>query len=276
MPRAGNLGARFLGLDPTVGQLAFSLVLAWGLVECHRRLRPRIEKVFFPERYRVDSGGADLLAELSGCSSSAELTARAGESLRRLMRPDGCVIYARNHESYEPVYVTGRVVPPVFAQGSSLVAALRRLRRPMPIMHSGREEATTSLEAFDRAAIATLDARVVVPVCHREDLTSFICLGPKRSGDIYTPIDLTLLAAVADKLSTSLTRFEDVTTIEEGRAMQRSLRRYVPGAVATQLTGGRELEAGAREVSVLFVDIRGYTAYSDGRPSEEIFSNAAG
>jgi len=54
--------------------------------------------------------------------------------------------------------------------------------------------------------------------------------------------------------------------------MQESLRRYVPGAVAEQLSSGAELASEEREVSVLFVDIRGYTSFSEGRRAEEIFS----
>jgi adenylate cyclase len=54
--------------------------------------------------------------------------------------------------------------------------------------------------------------------------------------------------------------------------MQESLRRYVPGAVAEQLASGAELSSGEREVTVLFVDIRGYTAFSESRKAEEIFS----
>ena len=54
--------------------------------------------------------------------------------------------------------------------------------------------------------------------------------------------------------------------------MQESLRRYVPGAVAEQLLRGSELASGEREVSVLFVDIRGYTSFSESRKADEIFS----
>ena len=54
--------------------------------------------------------------------------------------------------------------------------------------------------------------------------------------------------------------------------MQASLRRYVPGAVADELASGRELESREREVTVLFVDIRGYTGFSQAREAEEVFS----
>ncbi len=54
--------------------------------------------------------------------------------------------------------------------------------------------------------------------------------------------------------------------------MQESLRRYVPGAIADQLASGEEMASGEREVSVLFVDIRGYSSFAERRKAEEIFS----
>jgi adenylate cyclase len=42
--------------------------------------------------------------------------------------------------------------------------------------------------------------------------------------------------------------------------------------VAEQLSSGAELASGEREISVLFVDLRGYVGFAESRRSEEIFS----
>jgi adenylate cyclase len=60
--------------------------------------------------------------------------------------------------------------------------------------------------------------------------------------------------------------------IREARGMQESLRRYVPGAIADQLASGADLAPALREVSVLFVDIRGFSGFAEPRGAEEIFS----
>jgi adenylate cyclase len=76
---------------------------------------------------------------------------------------------------------------------------------------------------------------------------------------------------VAGKVSDRLLSLDATAVTEQARAMQEALRRYVPGAVAERLASGKDVEAGEREVTVLFVDIRGYTGFSEAREAEEIF-----
>jgi adenylate cyclase len=54
--------------------------------------------------------------------------------------------------------------------------------------------------------------------------------------------------------------------------MNETLRSYVPQAVAARLTRGQSIEGGERDVSVLFVDIRGYTTYSEAQAAGTVFS----
>src|SRR5262249_22824456 len=92
------------------------------------------------------------------------------------------------------------------------------------------------------------------------------------SGDVYTTTDLALLAAVAVKLSGELMRFDAAEILRLERAMGTALRRYVPEPVAKRLSLGQAIEGGERSVSVLFVDIRGYTTYSEQHEAGTVFS----
>ncbi|MEE8476145.1 MAG: adenylate/guanylate cyclase domain-containing protein [Myxococcota bacterium] len=272
VPRLAEAASGVVGVDPGTGQVLLSLALAALVVPAHRRLRPQIDRVFFKERYALDRGIAELLPTLSACTNTRELTERAGAGLHAVLRPEACVVYARVGESYVPVFVEGRAVPPAFAAGSSLIVALREHRGPLSLDDAGRRPDEAPLGPFDRAALETLRAEVVVPVRQGDALAAFLCLGPKRSGDVYTSTDRSLLAAVAEKVSTELRRFDQQEVTREAQAMQESLRRYVPGAVAEQLSSGAELVSGTLEVSVLFVDLRGYTGFAESRRAEEIFA----
>jgi adenylate cyclase len=81
-----------------------------------------------------------------------------------------------------------------------------------------------------------------------------------------------VLAALADRTALELQRFDQLEVVREGQAMQEALRRYVPGAVAEKVARGEELAPEEREVTVLFVDLRGYTSLAEGRRADEIFS----
>jgi adenylate cyclase len=111
-----------------------------------------------------------------------------------------------------------------------------------------------------------------VPTRRDDAVVAFTCLGRKRSGDIYTPEEIAYMTAVANRCSEVLVKLSDEVVIQEARELQRALRRYVPGAVAEELAGGRTLESSEREVSVMFVDIRGYSSFAERRQADEIFS----
>jgi class 3 adenylate cyclase len=269
LPSVARAASDALGLDPTSGQLILSVGLAAVLVPIQRVVRPRIDRALFPERITLQQGFDELLAELSGCKDMQELTRVVGDRLDALLRPTSTVLYVGTGNAFTPLAVRGRPAPPVFAVQSGLIATLRERTAPIAAERWSRHE--TALGPFERAAIETLDVAVLVPIRRGADLVAFSCLGPKRSGDIYTPTDLALLGAVASKVSDRLLALDATAMASEARAMQEALRRFVPGAVAEHIVAGRDLAPGEREVTVLFVDIRGYTGFSEPRAAEEIF-----
>jgi class 3 adenylate cyclase len=272
LPRVAEAASGFVGIEASTCQTVFSVVLALLVVQANRRVRPQIERLFFRERYAIEQGIDDILRDLSGCSDPTALAQLAGERLDSVLRPESTIIYARNGDLYEPVFAHGQALPPAFEGSSPLIAALEKRHGPLTAEAVVENRRNVELSPFDRAALDTLGVPLVLPVRREEDLIGFICLGPKRSGDVYTSTDVALLTAVSDKVSSELLRFGQDEMLEAGQAMQESLRRYVPGAVAEQLEAGQNLEAGERDVAVLFVDLRRYTTYSESRGAEEIFS----
>jgi class 3 adenylate cyclase len=156
-------------------------------------------------------------------------------------------------------------VPPAFEADSTLVQVLEA--RGAPLFTRAKE-----LGPFERAALETLGAEVVVPLRRSEQLIAFMCLAGKRSGDIYTATDLGHLAALAERSSEVLARLGADEVAREAQAMQSALRRYVPGAVAERLLRGDALEPAEREVTVLFVDIRDYTRVTESLRAADVFA----
>jgi class 3 adenylate cyclase len=272
LPQVAETASSAVGIAPVSGQIALAILVALAILPAQRRVRAGIEWLLFRQRHAVDQGIQQLLTDLTGGRGLEEMAVQTGERLDALFAPESCTLYARAGEAYVPVFQRGRVAPATFDQGSPLIAALRVREAPLVGQARSGRRWVRDLAPFDRAALETLGAVVVVPIRRRGELIAFACLGRKTSGDVYTSTDATLLAAVGSKLSGELLRLDDRDILRDARALQERLRRYVPEPVASQLAGGKDLVSAEREVSVLFVDIRGHSTYAETRDTHEIVS----
>jgi class 3 adenylate cyclase len=262
-----------MGLELATTQTALSLGLAALIVPGYRKLRPRIDRAMFAERAALEDGIAGLLLEIGKEQEAGALFEHVGARLRELLRPESLAIYGRAGSAFLSVVASGRATPPAFDARGPLIATLAQTGRPLTAQRWSR---TAAPSEFERAALHTFDAAVLLPVVARGELSAFVCLGPKRSGDIYTAGECALLGAVADRIGVALEQFDSAEVQRHKLALYQSLRRYVPGSLAERIERGDTLDAGEREVSVLFVDIRGYTSLAAERRADEVFSLVSG
>ncbi|HXZ86190.1 MAG TPA: adenylate/guanylate cyclase domain-containing protein [Myxococcota bacterium] len=269
VPPVAQAASATIGVDPATAQTTLSLALAALIVPGYRLLRPRIERRLFQERAAFEDGIADLLEELGREHEATALLERVGARLDALLRPESIAIYGRAQDAFVSLVARGRALAPAFDAAGPLVATLAQAGRPLTEERWTRSNAPS---AFERAALRTFDAAVLVPVRGRGELSAFLCLGAKRSGDIYTAGECALLAALGDRIGAALGQFDSAELLRHKLEMYQSLRRFVPEPLAQRIERGEALEAGEREVSVLFVDIRGYSTLAAERRAEEVFS----
>ena len=230
IPRVAQAASAAVGVPPSTGQWVLTLLFAGTVVQGHRWLRPWLDRQMFAERVAVENGLARLVAELADCRSADELTRRSAEGIDRLLRPESIVVYAREGDAFVPVYARAQATPAAFP-GDGLLA------RALEARSTALAANDAALGPFDRAALETLGAEVVTPTRRGTALAAFTCLGPKRSGDIYTRdrSGAVQRAGERDCESCSASASGDAPP---GARDAGGLRRYVPGAVADQLASG--------------------------------------
>jgi class 3 adenylate cyclase len=238
----------------------------------YRKIRAPIDRLLFSGRQLLEQGVVELNRELVECGDPETLWQRAGEGLAGLYDLEACAVFVRSGEILESRVVSGELELPRFAVGSPLIAALEE--QPGLLSRDvDRGSATAhSVGPFQRAVLDTLGVPLVAPIRGKDQLEGFLALGRKRSNDVYSASDLALIALVADRIASELRRFEQAGQIEAGQLLHERLRRYVPGRLAEQLDRGEELGAATRDVSILFVDIRGFSAHTEDLAPEEVFS----
>jgi class 3 adenylate cyclase len=252
VPSLSQAAAAAVGMNASVSQLGLSLLLAAVVIPSQRRLRPQIDRIFFAERHRLEEGLGDLGVELSACEEPRALIQLLGERLDALLRPEATLAYARSRSGFAPVFVQGRASPPLYEHDDPLIAALRRHKAPLTMERFAIRRGRPGLSGFDRVALETLGVPLVVPLREGAEFVGFLCLGRKRSGDVYTSTDVALVGALADKASGQLHRFAE----EAGAAATRQSGRELAGdeGMLPPTEASR-----ARIATILFTDMVGST-----------------
>lgn len=267
MPFASQAGSSWLQIEPPLSRVLVAALLLTLLVPRQARVRAQVEKQLFAERYALDRGAAQLQQQLSEYRDARKLIERLGRGLSELFAPESCAVFARHGDAFLPVFTAGRPHAPFPATGP-LARTLAVKSDPFAV---SREDGQ-SLDPFDRAALESLAAAVLVPIVQDDKLRLVVCLGERTSGDVYTPTDRNLLSMLASHTSTQLIHCDQAELIDQLHERSAALQRFVPSAIAAQIARGESLKREEREVTVLFVDIRGYTRLAEELDSEETYS----
>lgn len=260
-----------LGLARATVLWLFAVAIAAPAPLIARRLQPGIRRLLFRDQLRFENGIRELRSAVADYPEPGGMIEGLGKRLNELLGLESLAIYARTGGVFAPVFGAGPIIPPGFDASGALCALIADADSPVDPSRLRRWLRSTSLAASDRAALEGLASEVIVPLRRGEVLDAFLCLGDKRSGEPYSAAELALLEGLAERVSSQLSRYEEDRLLEEQRGLYEKLAHYAPGTVRDEIVRGHELEPGEKEVSVLFVDVRGYTAFSQGRDPREIF-----
>jgi signal transduction histidine kinase/CheY-like chemotaxis protein len=248
---AARLAAR-ADLAPQTAFLGLAVVLAAVGIPVGTRLRPRIERVFFPERQALARGLAQLRADVAACITTAEVQELVAERLAALLRLERCVLFASAARGsaggaraapgagaelpgpagggelapralagqVETEGRLGRAPARALARRDPLARALEHDPIPLRADAATLRRTVPDASARDHAALASVGAEVLLPLRSGKDLAAVVALGPKRSGDVFTAEELAHLQAVGEKASAELSRLRAEATlrVERGRA----------------------------------------------------------
>ena len=170
---------------------------------------------------------------------------------------------------------------------SSLPQCLARQRTPISRERHEEDPELAGCRPSCVPQMIDLGAELIVPVLFRERVAGFLALGPKRSGAAYTTDDLRLLRLVANQSAVALENAKAYTALETANAgLREALRRveilesirsnlakFVPATVQRLIEEAPEspvFDKRDADVSVLFVDIAGYTRLSERLDAERV------
>jgi len=114
---------------------------------------------------------------------------------------------------------------------------------------------------------------MTVPLLHADELLGVMHLDSQIASNAFTDKDLQICTGMAAQAAIAIQNARLASRIEREAKTRAQISRLVsPGVVEQVVKGELMIEKGGRlsEITMLYSDIRGFTAMSDGRPPKEV------
>ncbi|HEY8120170.1 MAG TPA: adenylate/guanylate cyclase domain-containing protein [Myxococcota bacterium] len=271
VPPLARVAAERTGLQETTALWVFAIAVAAPIPWLAQRLRTRLERLLFREQFEVEESLREFRAQIPSFAKPADLLNALGVEVGRRIRLERSALFARAEEAFVPISAHGNAIPPAFDADGALAALLSDRQQPITL-EQWRSWARRGLLAHaDRAALETFGAALILPLVRAGPLEAFLLLGDKRSGELFSRAEVAMLESLVERAVVALDQFRVEAVRADERRLYTALARYAPGSVAEELARGGEVAPGEREVTVMFVDVRGYTSFSQAREAPQIF-----
>jgi class 3 adenylate cyclase len=275
----------FSRLDLTVSRVVPAAVVALAVVlllnPTYVRLQRGIDRIFFRQRYDVQRSLEHVSEVMTGTLDLQRIVGLITGTVGDLLHPVRLALLLDDAQA-GGLFSAGEgdgSPGPVLAGGSALPVSLARVRAPVSRERLDEDPGLRDLREGCLAEMEALGAELAVPIFFRDHLTGLLALGPKRSGAAYTTDDLRLLRMLANQSAVALEHAKAYAALEAANAelkvalrrveilesIRASLAKFVPRTVQAlieQAPEAPELDKREADVSVLFVDIVGYTRLS--------------
>ncbi len=268
-----SLSALEMAVSPIIPATAVSLAVVLFLNPIYLRVQALIDRAFFRHRYdaqRTVEGLADAMTTVLELPRIVTLITR---TLDGLFHPVTARLFLFDESRRGYRALDGSERGAWIAEDSVLPRCFRDQREPITRERLDEDARVADLREPCLAVMDELGAELAVPIVFRARLIALLVLGVKRSGAAYTTDDLRLLRLLLNQAAVALENAKAYSALQAAlrrveilESIRANLSKFVPRAVQDLIAEAPEAPAltkRERDVSVLFVDIAGYTRLSE-------------
>lgn len=188
----------------------------------------------------------------------------------------GAVLIAKEGGELEPVAIrepgTGRAAAKRLPISQTLLS--RVLTRREAVLMT---DVLADLEMAGSASIVAqgIQSAISAPLIYQDELLGILHLENKNTAQAFDKDDLDLVASVAAQAAIAVANARLLDKVKAESEHRTNLQRYLAPELVEQLLDGKlnlEMKGASCQVTVLFSDLRGFTAMSERMDSREVFT----
>lgn len=261
-----------------VAVLLFPLLYLWP------RFDAKLNARLYPMRQRFPEIVREIGTEMATASSEAEVLRILAEAPRRLcglcdeLRGVAFLFSGPDQTAQISFAAPGGAPPPVIRPDEPLLQLMGTLRKEVTRVQITLESQFANIREACLAGLDRLGAEIVLPIERDGRVVGGLAIGARASGDVYEQAEIDALSMLVQQASQSLLRIAATERLRSRELEFAELKRFFPPQVIDQVMaqgGAAELRSQRKHVTVVFVDLRGFTSFSDSVEPEEVMATLA-
>jgi class 3 adenylate cyclase len=280
-----------MGTSPLATAVVLGLAVVLFLNPLYARAQRVVDRLFFRQRLDLQRSLERLAGTMTTVLDLDRIAGLIARTVAESFHPLRLTLAVLEEEQGRFRVVVGSAGPMgasgLIAAGSSLPRHLAAHRQPVTrVQHEADPDLAPCRDAC-LAQMRALGAELVMPMLFGDRVTGLLALGEKRSGAAYTTEDLRLLRVMVNQSAVAVENARAYSTLEEVNrrladtlrrveileAIRVSLSKFVPRRVQELIEEAPEAPEFAKremDVSVLFVDVAGYTSLSERHAADRV------
>ena len=261
-----------LAVPPVMASAAAALAVVLLMNPVYGRVRTFVDRLFFRARYDAQRALESLAAQMTTVLELDRIEALVTRTADEIFQPvDVSLLLPADGGGFRGLSKAGRALH--VAGDAVLTRVLAGLRGPVTRPRLGDDPDLADVREACLAELDAVGAEAVAPILFRERVAALLALGRRRGDADYTGEDLRVLRQLANQSAVALENARAYRALEAAlrrvqilESIRANLAKFVPRAVQDLIELAPEAPALAKrdvDVSVLFVDIVGYTRLSE-------------
>ncbi len=262
-----------MAVSPVVEAAVASLAVVLFLNPVYLRTQAFLDRIFFRQRYDAQQTLERLADSMTTVLELDIIVSLIAAAVHEVFHPTrvGLLLWEDGRKSYRTVDTAEHLVS--LPEDAALPGCLSSRRIALTRERLRDDPDLADVRAVCLAEMDGLVADLVAPVHFRDRVIGLLALGPKRAGTPYTSEDLRLVRTLVNQTAVALEHAKAYTALQAAlrrvqilESIRANLSKFVSRTVQSLIEEAPEAPAFAKrdaDVSVLFVDIAGYTRLSE-------------
>lgn len=288
-----EVAVRTLILQPLFGDysekvypLLFALLVVFFFNPINRRVQDSVDKLFFRKKFDYKETITKVSDALTSVLDLSEVINKIIRTVRKEMFIDkaGVLLLDPQKKECQRLFIgdgikdiDGDIKHDIkdecIPYDDPLLSLLSKEKKMITVYDITEDPHYHTVKETCSQRFTEMGASVLLPLIYKDTVTGALALGYKKSGHFYTREDIDLLSTLANHGAVAIENARLVDKIKREEIVKTNLSRYLsPQIVEHIIKKDVEVNLGGdkRVVTVLFMDIMGFTTLSERLQPEEI------